>query len=180
MPLIILDRDGVINQDSDNYIRTVAQWIAIPSSITAIANLSKAGYKIAIATNQSGIGRGYYTLDTLAAIHHKMTALVAAAGGTIDHIANCPHTPDDNCICRKPKPAMLLQILEKYQFRASDAWFVGDSLRDLEAAWAINMPTALVKTGKGQRSLDRGNIPAQTPVFADLASFSQQRLKERA
>ena len=177
MSLIILDRDGVINQDSDNYIRTLDQWIALPGSITAIANLSKAGYSIAVATNQSGIGRGYYELDTLSAMHQKMISLVEAQGGCIDHIAYCPHTPEDDCSCRKPKPAMLLQILAKYNLPASDTWFVGDSLRDLEAAWAIDMPTALVKTGKGQRSIDKGLIPNDTPVFTDLASFSQQLLK---
>lgn len=175
MKLIILDRDGVINHDSDNYIRSVAQWIPLPGSIEAIANLSKAGYRIAIATNQSGIGRGYYSLATLEAMHHKMCELVTALGGEIAHISYCPHTPDDHCRCRKPLPGMLQQILEHYP-KDIQTYFIGDSLRDIEAAQAINMPAVLVKTGKGQRSLDKGVIGADIPVYADLLQFSQQLL----
>jgi len=176
MKLIILDRDGVINHDSDNYIRTVDQWIALPGSITAIANLSKAGYTIAISTNQSGIGRGYYTLDTLHAMHDKMLNLVTAKGGEIHKIVYCPHTPDDYCTCRKPKPGMLNDILKSYpnaNAKDSQCWFVGDSLRDIEAAQAIEMQSALVKTGKGQRTLDKGMLNADTPVFDDLLAFSR-------
>ncbi|EPJ47291.1 MAG: d,D-heptose 1,7-bisphosphate phosphatase [Osedax symbiont Rs1] len=180
MGLIILDRDGVINHDSDNYIRTVAQWVAIEGSIQAIADLSQAGYRIAIATNQSGIGRGYYSLATLSAMHQKMTDLVSAAGGSIAQLVFCPHLPSEHCACRKPEPGMLLQILAAQQksntIDAHQTWFIGDSLRDLQAAWAIDMQTALVKTGKGQRTLDKGVIPAATPVFADLAAFSQHLL----
>ena len=176
MKLIILDRDGVINVDSDNYIRTVDEWIALPGSIEAIADLSKAGYSIAIATNQSGIGRGYYSLETLAAMHQKMLELVKALGGDIAHIVYCPHLPDDQCTCRKPLPGMLQKILQHYP-RDPDAYFIGDSLRDIEAAQAINMPAVLVKTGKGQRSLDKGVIGADIPVYDDLLHFSQQLLK---
>jgi len=179
MKLIILDRDGVINYDSDNYIRTVDEWIALPGSITAIANLSKAGYTIAIATNQSGIGRRYYSLDTLQAMHEKMRSLVAAQGGNIDKIAYCPHIPDDHCTCRKPLPGMLNDIIESYpNAHATDSqcWFVGDSLRDIEAAQAITMQSALVKTGKGQRTLDKGTLSVNIPVFDDLLAFSRHLL----
>lgn len=176
MKLIILDRDGVINHDSDNYIRSPEQWIALPNSIQAIADLCKAGYKVALATNQSGIGRGYYSLQTLHAMHQKMQALVHAAGGEITAIAYCPHTPDEHCKCRKPAPGMLLTLLEGHSATDSDIWFVGDSLRDLEAAWAINMQAALVKTGKGQSTLDRGVVPQKTPIFSDLAHFTRNLL----
>jgi D-glycero-D-manno-heptose 1,7-bisphosphate phosphatase len=180
MKLIILDRDGVINQDSDNYIRTVDQWIELPKSIQAIADLSKAGYSIAIATNQSGINRNYYSLETLDAMHQKMCALVEASGGKIQKIAYCPHIPDDNCQCRKPAPGMLLTLLDGHDPSDSNIWFIGDSLRDLQAAWAIGMQSALVKTGKGQRTLDKdqtkGLIGPDTPVFNDLADFAQNLL----
>lgn len=175
MKLIILDRDGVINVDSDNYIRTVDEWVALPGSIKAIAELSKAGYSIAIATNQSGIGRGYYSLTTLTAMHQKMLELVKALGGDIAQIVYCPHLPDDQCSCRKPLPGMLQQILQHYPHDI-DACFIGDSLRDIEAAQAINMPAMLVKTGKGQRSVDQGIIGADIPIYDDLLHFSQQLL----
>ncbi|EPJ51775.1 MAG: histidinol-phosphate phosphatase family protein [Osedax symbiont Rs2] len=174
--LVILDRDGVINFDSDNYIRTLQQWQAIPGSIQAIADLSVAGYKIAVATNQSGIARGYYDLKTLEAMHQKMIELVESKGGKIDKIVFCPHLDEDRCACRKPKPGMLEQILEQFSVAHSDACFVGDSLRDLQAAWAIDMPTALVKTGKGQRTLVNTVLPASTLIFEDLADFSRYLL----
>jgi D-glycero-D-manno-heptose 1,7-bisphosphate phosphatase len=175
MKLIILDRDGVINYDSDQYIRTVDQWIALPGSIDAIADLSKAGYKIAIATNQSGIGRGYYTLTTLAAMHQKMTTLVSAAGGTIDSIVYCPHIADDNCLCRKPLPGMLTRILEQFSMANTDlddAWFVGDSLRDIQAGTAVNLRTVLVKTGKGEKTLANNTLAKDTAIYQDLADFA--------
>ncbi|MEH6442459.1 MAG: D-glycero-beta-D-manno-heptose 1,7-bisphosphate 7-phosphatase [Oceanospirillaceae bacterium] len=172
MKLIILDRDGVINFDSDNYIRTVDQWRAIPNSITAIADLSRAGYKIAVATNQSGIGRGYYSLDTLTAMHEKMHLLVHSAGGVIDKVVFCPHLPDALCQCRKPLPGMLLDIMDNYS-NLSDIYFVGDSLSDLKAANSANVAAALVLTGKGQRTLDAGGIATDVPVYADLAAFAK-------
>jgi len=174
--LVILDRDGVINLDSDNYIRTLQQWIAIPSSIQAIADLSRGGYKIAVATNQSGIGRGYYDLATLESMHQQMIELVEEKGGKIDKIVFCPHLDDDQCACRKPKPGMLEQILDEFTELQAPAWFVGDSLRDLQAAWALDMPAALVKTGKGQRTLDTIALPESTLVFEDLADFSRYLL----
>lgn len=176
MKLIILDRDGVINQDSDQYVRTVDEWIPIPGSIQAIAALSQAGYTIAIATNQSGIGREYYTLDTLQLMHEKMQQLVSAAGGTVDYIAFCPHIDADQCQCRKPLPGMLSEILETTAAPAATTWMVGDSLRDLQAAWPLNIATALVTTGKGEKTLANPELKPDTPVFSDLAHFSRHLL----
>jgi len=183
MKLIILDRDGVINYDSDQYIRTVEQWVALPGSINAIAELSKAGYKIAIATNQSGIGRGYYCVATLTAMHQKMTTLVTDAGGSIDSIVYCPHVADDNCLCRKPLPGMISQILEQFCIADEDTngvWLVGDSLRDIQAAEAMNLRTALVKTGKGERTLANSALNKDTVIFKDLAHFAQHLLHSPA
>ena len=182
MKLIILDRDGVINYDSDQYIRTVDQWIALPGSINAIADLSKAGYKIAIATNQSGIARGYYSLATLKAMHQKMTTLVADAGGSIDSIVYCPHVADDNCLCRKPLPGMLIRILEQFSItdqNISNVWFVGDSLRDIQAGRALKLQTALVRTGKGEKTLANNTLAQDTSIYRDLADFSQHLLNSQ-
>ena len=182
MKLVILDRDGVINYDSDNYIRSVAQWLPIPRSIEAIANLSKAGYLIAIATNQSGIARQYYSLDVLQAMHDKMEYLVAEAGGTINCIVYCPHLADDHCRCRKPKPGMLHQILKRLESQGhaqstdADIWFVGDSLKDLQAGISAGFKTGLVKTGKGLITLADPRLPPNTPIFTDLADFSHRLL----
>ncbi|MFT5708132.1 MAG: D-glycero-D-manno-heptose 1,7-bisphosphate phosphatase [Oceanospirillaceae bacterium] len=177
MKLIILDRDGVINYDSDDYIRTVEQWLAIPNSIAAIADLSHAGYKIAVATNQSGIGRGYYSLHTLAAMHEKMHSLVHSAGGVIDKVVFCPHLPDALCQCRKPLPGMLLDVIDSYP-NLSEIYFVGDSLSDLKAANSAHITAALVLTGKGQRTLDAGGIAADVPVYADLAAFAKHIISQ--
>ncbi len=178
MKLIILDRDGVINQDSDQYVRSVDEWIAIPGSIQAIADLSKADFTIAIATNQSGIGRGYYSLVTLDAMHQKMQQLVSDAGGSVDHIVFCPHIDADNCQCRKPLPGMLSQILQTTAAQACETWMVGDSLRDLQAAWALDIKTALVKTGKGEKTLMNPALKTDTAIFRDLAHFSLHLLQD--
>ncbi|MGI9279765.1 MAG: D-glycero-beta-D-manno-heptose 1,7-bisphosphate 7-phosphatase [Endozoicomonas sp.] len=170
--LIILDRDGVINEDSDNYIRTVDEWIPLPGSIEAIAKLSRAGYRIAIATNQSGLARGYFSEETLDAMHQKMRDLVTAEGGKIDCIKYCPHGPDDQCRCRKPLPGMIEQIEETLNIPAASAWVVGDSLRDLQAGQAMECKIALVKTGKGIRTLDKGVGIEGIPVFEDLSTFT--------
>ncbi|WP_422136079.1 D-glycero-beta-D-manno-heptose 1,7-bisphosphate 7-phosphatase [Endozoicomonas sp. ALD040] len=171
--LIILDRDGVINKDSDHYIRSVAEWIPLPGSIEAIARLSRAGYSIAIATNQSGLARGYFTQETLEAMHQKMLDLLALEGGKIDCIRYCPHGPDDQCRCRKPLPGMIEQIEEALNIPASSAWVVGDSLRDLQAGQAMGCNVALVKTGKGVRTMNKGEGLHNVPVFEDLAAFTR-------
>lgn len=177
MQLIILDRDGVINQDSDNYVRTVDEWIPLPGSIEAVAGLSKAGFTIAIATNQSGIGREYYTLATLDAMHLKMDKLVTEAGGKIDQIEFCPHVDADQCQCRKPQPGMLSRILQITGAQPANCWMVGDSLRDLQAAWPLKIKTALVRTGKGEKTQHHPELPTDTPVFDDLAGFAQHLLR---
>lgn len=171
MKLVILDRDGVINFDSDNYIKTVDEWQPIPGSIEAIAALSKAGFDICVATNQSGLARGYFTPETLTAMHAKMTSLVTEAGGSITHIEHCPHGPDDGCNCRKPLPGMIDTILSKYpETRAESVYVVGDSLRDLQAGVAAGCKALLVKTGKGERTLEKGGLPEGTAVCENLNS----------
>ena len=154
--LVILDRDGVINEDSDDYIKSVDEWHPIPGSIEAISRLSKSGYTIAIATNQSGLARGYFTLETLDAMHGKMTSLIEACGGKISTIAFCPHHPDDDCDCRKPLPGLVDQIEARLEISANGAFFVGDTKKDMQVAISKGCTPILVKTGKGQRTLDKG------------------------
>lgn len=175
MKLLILDRDGVINQDSDDYIKALNEWIAIPGSLEAIAKLSQAGWTIAVATNQSGLARGYYTEQTLEQIHAYMRQLISAQGGELGMIAYCPHGPDDACTCRKPLPGLLLQIAQHYQTHLEGVWFVGDSLRDLEAAVAVNAQPVLVRTGKGEKTANKA-LPQGTMVFTDLAAVAERLL----
>jgi D-glycero-D-manno-heptose 1,7-bisphosphate phosphatase len=169
--LIVLDRDGVINYDSDNYIKTVDEWIPLPGSMEAIGKLTQAGYKIAVATNQSGISRGYFSIETLNAMHDKMIKLAAEHGGKFDYIAYCPHGPDDDCDCRKPLPGLIHQIETALDISAKDCYMVGDSLRDLEAGVAAGLKSVLVKTGKGQRTLEKNIGLENALIFDDLASF---------
>jgi D-glycero-D-manno-heptose 1,7-bisphosphate phosphatase len=178
LKLIILDRDGVINIDSEHYIRTPEEWHPIPGSIEAIALLTHAGMKVVVATNQSGLGRGYYDLETLNAIHAKMHHTVTAAGGKITEIFYCPHVPDDHCDCRKPKPGLVLQALKATQTQPDEACFVGDSSRDLEAAILANVKPVLVTTGNGAEALEKG-ILEKIGVFHDLLSFAKMLVKER-
>ncbi len=171
--LIILDRDGVINEDSADYIKSPDEWQAIPGSLAAIATLCRAGYTVAIATNQSGLGRQYYDATTLHRIHQKMQAQVQAQGGFIDAIFYCPHIPSDNCFCRKPKPGLLHQIAQHYNCSLNQIPFVGDSARDIEAAIAVNCIPILVKTGKGLDAFPK--ITKRYPdlaVYADLAAVA--------
>lgn len=171
--LVILDRDGVINHDSDDYIKSVAEWVPYSSAITAIAQLTSAGFTIAVATNQSGIARGYYSEATLHAMHEKMNELVVAQGGLISHIAYCPHGPDAQCQCRKPKPGLLQQIQHHLgMLTLEGSWLVGDSLRDLQAGEAVGCNTALVRTGKGAKTEASAIGLEQAHVFDDLAAFA--------
>lgn len=168
--IIVLDRDGVINLDSDHYIRSVSEWSPIGGSIEAIARLKEAGYRVAIATNQSGIGRGYFTEGDLRAMHHKLTELLALhTSKAIDLIVHCPHTPADGCRCRKPATGMLEQIEAEFGESLADTHFVGDSLRDLECAVNFSMKPILVKTGKGLKTLCATGLPADLLVVEDLA-----------
>ncbi len=179
MKLLILDRDGVVNQDSDAYIKSLDEWIPIPGSIEAIAQLSKAGWTVAVATNQSGIARGYYSLATLHAMHARLRELVAAQGGEVGLIVYCPHGPDDGCDCRKPRPGMLRTIANHYAVDLAGVWFVGDSKGDLEAARAVDAQPVLVRTGKGEQTLSKG-VPEATLIFDDLASIASALIHTQA
>lgn len=172
MKLVILDRDGVINHDSDAYIKTPQEWRPIPGSIEAIARLSKAGLRVAVATNQSAIARGLVDPPTLAAIHSRMQRAVQDAGGWIDAVFFCPHGPDDGCDCRKPRPGMVLEILRRFRVDPDDALLAGDSLRDLQAARAAGVRAALLLTGNGRRTRSDGELPEGTQLFASLADFA--------
>jgi len=178
MKLIILDRDGVINQDSDDYIKSVDEFIPLPGSLEAIARLNQAGYRVAVATNQSGIARGLYDIATLNAMHDKLRRLLFALGGNIEMIAFCPHGPDDNCDCRKPKPGMYRDIAQRLETELTGVPVIGDSLRDLQAAQAVKARPILVRTGKGQRTLEMGEGLGGVPIFADLAAAVAALLEE--
>ena len=173
MKLLILDRDGVINYDSDAYIKSVEEWLPLPGAIEAIAQLSKSGWTVAVATNQSGIARGYYSVATLEAMHERLRALVAEQGGEVGLIVYCPHGPDEGCACRKPKPGMLQTIAEHYGADLAECWFVGDSLGDLQAAQAVDSQPVLVKTGKGLLTLAK-KLPVKTLIFDDLAAVAAE------
>jgi len=178
MKLIILDRDGVINEDSDNYIKSPEEFIPIPGSIDAIARLHRAGYRIAVATNQSGIARGYFDIEMLNRMHEKLLRLLQAQGGQIDGIFYCPHGPEDNCACRKPKPGLLQEIHKRFNVNMSRVYAVGDSLRDLQAAQAIGARPILVQTGKGERTIKQGDGLGGIPIYKDLATFVDELLAQ--
>lgn len=175
--LIILDRDGVINHDSDDYIKCPDEWIAIDGSLSAIARLKKAGHQVVVATNQSGVGRGYYTQQVLDQIHLKMQQQLAEFDAQLDGIYFCPHTPDHNCDCRKPKPGLLYSIANDFDSDLSGALVVGDSYRDIQAAQAANCPAALVETGKGERQLAQHPELAQVPRYNNLSHVADDILQ---
>jgi D-glycero-D-manno-heptose 1,7-bisphosphate phosphatase len=169
MKLVILDRDGVINFDSDSFIKGPAEWRPIPGSLEAIASLNHAGYHVVLATNQSGVGRGLFEVSTLNAIHDKMHRALAQIGGRIDAIFFCPHAADAGCNCRKPRSGLLDEIARRFNVDLKGVQSVGDSLRDLEAAAAVGAAPILVLTGKGRKTEEAGDLPAGTRVFSDLA-----------
>lgn len=175
MKLLILDRDGVINYDSDAYIKSLEEWIPLPGAVEAIAQLSKAGWTVAVATNQSGLARGYYSEAVLTSMHDRLRELVAEQGGELGLVVHCPHGPNDGCDCRKPKPGMLLTIAAHYHTDLAGVWFVGDSRGDLEAAKAVDCQPVLVKTGKGEKTLGTV-LPTGTLIFDDLAAVAAQLL----
>lgn len=152
MKLVILDRDGVINQDSDDFIKSVEEWIPLPGSIEAIARLSQAGFTVVVATNQSGLGRGLFTESALEAMHERLVQKVSDAGGQLGKIYHCPHRPDEGCSCRKPAAGMLDTIARDYRTELTGVPIVGDSLRDLQAGQTHRCLPILVRTGKGGRS----------------------------
>ena len=179
--LVILDRDGVINIDSDQYVKSADEWIPLPGSLEAIAELNQAGYQVTVATNQSGLARGLFTINDLHAMHQKMMDLLTPMGGRVDSIFFCPHVDEDQCDCRKPLPGLMRDIASRY--RKTDSALpltgvpiVGDSLRDLEAATILGASPHLVLTGKGQKTVDKGILPAGTLVHADLMAFTKSLL----
>ena len=177
MKLIVLDRDGVINQDSDQFIKSPDEWKPIPGSLDAIARLNQAGYRVVVATNQSGIGRNLFDMATLNAIHDKMHRAAGAAGGRIDAVFYCPHPADSTCDCRKPKAGMFEDIGERFNVSLLGVPAVGDSPRDLAAAALVGATPILVKTGKGEKTLVAGQLPEGTRVFADLAAVADDLIR---
>lgn len=173
MKLVILDRDGTINEDSDQYIKSPSEWRPIEGSLDAIARLTQAGYRLVVATNQSGIARGLFDTSTLIAIHDRLQQAAAQAGGRIDAFFFCPHAADSACECRKPRPGMLLEIARRFNVSLADVYMVGDAQRDLEAAAAAGARPVLVLTGKGQKTKSDGKLPPGTEVFPDLAAFAR-------
>ncbi len=169
MKLIVLDRDGVINFDSAQFVKTPNEWKPIPGSLEAIAQLHQAGYHVAVATNQSGVGRGLLEMSTLNAIHDKMHRMVTQVGGRIDAIFYCPHAADANCTCRKPKPGLFEEISARFGMSLKGMPCVGDSARDLECAALAEGQPILVLTGKGEKTAQSSTLPPNTKVFADLA-----------
>jgi len=173
MKLAILDRDGVINFDSDQYIKSPSEWRPIPGSIEAIARLNQSGYRIAVATNQSGIGRGLFDMATLNAINDKMMEMVFRQGGRIDALFFCPHTAAEECNCRKPRTGMLEEIALRFHTDLKGVPSIGDSLKDLQAAESVGAQPILVLTGKGAMTQKEGGLPKRTQVFEDLAEASR-------
>lgn len=170
MKLIILDRDGVINHDSDQFIKSPDEWKPIEGSLEAVARLNQWGWRVVLASNQSGIGRGLFGMDTLNAINDKMIKSLAQVGGRLDAIFFCPHPADSTCDCRKPKPGMFIQIAERFNVDLAGVPAVGDSLRDLQAGIAVGCKPYLVLTGKGQKTSEDPELPPGTLIHADLAS----------
>jgi len=187
MKLVILDRDGVINHERADFVKSASECEPIAGSIEAIARLHQADFTVVIATNQSGLARAKFDLDDLEAIHEKLTQLVLAAGGEISAIFYCPHAPGDDCKCRKPKPGLIDAIEAEFNISAADAPFIGDTLRDLEAGFSKGCKLWLVKTGNGLKTLDllksptpSANAPGltldQVQVFDDLAAATDYLL----
>jgi D-glycero-D-manno-heptose 1,7-bisphosphate phosphatase len=176
--LVILDRDGVINYDSREYIKSPDEWIEIPGSIFAISKLKKAGHQVVVATNQSGLHRGLYNQATLDKIHQKMSDALAQYDEHFDGIFYCPHSPKEHCDCRKPKPGLYRQIESQFHIPWSQAISVGDSLRDIQAAQAVGCSAALVRTGNGEITL-AGKVGLEgVPVYADLSAFAEEFLQK--
>ena len=182
MKVIILDRDGVINHDSDAYIKSVEEWVPIAGSLEAIARLNHSGYTVVVASNQSGLARGYFTIETLSAIHKEMDRQLSKIGGRVDAIFYCPHGPDDACDCRKPKPGMLLEIGQRFNVPLEDVVFIGDTVSDMKAASSASAKSMLVRTGKGVKAekILLAECKESVPVFDDLASAVTAILTETA
>jgi D-glycero-D-manno-heptose 1,7-bisphosphate phosphatase len=173
MSFIILDRDGVINFDSEEYIKSADEWIAIPGSLEAIAHLNRAGFRVLVVTNQSGISRGYFNFEILTEMHNKFIQELAAVGGYVEEIFFCPHQPSDNCECRKPRPGLLREIEKKYKIDWSMTYLIGDNLSDIQLANTVGCKPILVLTGKGQRMLDTNPELESILHFKDLAEAAR-------
>lgn len=177
--LVILDRDGVINRDSSDFVKSPEEWIPLQGSIEAIAALSKAGFSVAVASNQSGLARGLFDTAALSAMHRKLLDSVASCGGRVEHIAICPHGPDDGCDCRKPRPGLLHQIATALDVDLAGVPFIGDSLRDLQTAQAAGARPVLVRTGNGQQTAE--TLPPEfstIDIYDDLAAAVAALLAE--
>lgn len=172
-PLVLIDRDGVINRDSAEYIRSVAEWQPLPGSLEAIAALTRAGFTVAVVTNQSGVGRGLFTEATLASIHRAMEDAVASAGGTIAAVFYCPHRPDEGCDCRKPKPGLLLEAARHFRRNIADVAFIGDKVSDAQAALAAGARPILVGAAEDPA------LPSDIERYGDLAAAAAALLEER-
>ena len=175
---VILDRDGVINEDSDSFIKSAEEWRPIPGSLEAIALLNRHGYEVVVITNQSGIARGLFDRATLEKIHAKMHSLVAQKGGRITAIYVCPHGPADHCGCRKPKPGLLKQFAREHKVRLSDIPLIGDAQRDIDAALAVGASPILVRTGKGEKTL-AAHPHLTIPIFKDLYDAARSIVEEQ-
>ncbi len=175
--LIILDRDGVINEDSDEYIKSPEEWIPVAGSIEAISRLKKAGYQVAVASNQSGLARGLFDEKALQAMHKKMQDLLSQRGVAIDSIVFCPHSPSDNCICRKPKPGLLLKLAQEFAVKPADTFFIGDSFTDIQAARLAGSQPVLVKSGKGISTIHKHGPIEGVPVYDNLSHFVREFLR---
>jgi D-glycero-D-manno-heptose 1,7-bisphosphate phosphatase len=171
--LVILDRDGTINHDSDDYIKSPLEWRPLEGSLEAIARLTQAGYRVVVATNQSGIARGLFDTSTLIAIHDMLQRAAGQLGGRIDAFFFCPHAADAGCPCRKPQPGMLFEVARRFNVSLGGVYMVGDAQRDLEAAAAAGAKPVLVLTGKGEKTRAEGKLPPRTEVFSDLAAFAR-------
>jgi D-glycero-D-manno-heptose 1,7-bisphosphate phosphatase len=178
MKLILLDRDGVINFDAEEFIKSEEEWRAIPGSLQAIGRLCRAGWRVVIVSNQSGLALGKFTVEHLNAIHQKMIAHLSQYGGVIDAIFFCPHGPDDGCDCRKPKPGLFLDVARRLRVSLDGVRYVCDKMNDIKAARAAGATPVLVKTGYGAKTIAAGGVPADVPVYDDLGAFVDSLLEE--
>jgi D-glycero-D-manno-heptose 1,7-bisphosphate phosphatase len=178
--LVILDREGVVNRSVEGYVLTPEQWEPLPGSLDAIARLQHAGFSVAVATNQAALSRGLFDMSTLNAIHRRMARLAEAAGGRIDAIAVCPHSPEQDCRCRKPRPGMLLELIDRFGVSPGQTSMIGDRMADIQAGVVAGCRTFLVRSGSGRETEDSGQVPSQVAVCDDLADATRQLLSDPA
>lgn len=177
MKLVILDRDGTINHERDDYIKSAEEWVPLPGAMEAIARLNHAGWHVVVATNQSGIGRGLFDMAALNAMHAKMHQILARHGARVDAVFFCPHTPEDQCTCRKPQPGLFNMIGERFGVSLDGVPMVGDLPRDVLAAQSVGCEPHLVRTGQaaGMTEAELVSLRRQVPdltIHPDLSSFA--------